>query len=190
MGVDILNDIDNTFITIESIMNLIEMPYEGYRRVHISHPGFDIEPTVSPIKEMGADRVYLLASDKPNKTYNEIIKNVKKRLKGTVAHDEIYIIRTHLFDITELMKFFKAMAGGNKKKNVKRTDDQKVKGIKDKPQYKKRGVSGPLLGWAFDEEYRRAELLSANCSASARGLAKLGAYMANKGTHKGKSIMT
>ena len=93
------------------------MPYEGYRRVHISHPGFDIEPTVSPIKEMGADRVYLLASDKPNKTYNEIIKNVKKRLKGTVAHDEIYIIRTHLFDITELMKTLRRLIESENEKN-------------------------------------------------------------------------
>ena len=40
------------------------------------------------------------------------------------------------------------------------------------------------------EEWRRGEILSANVSASARGLAKLGAYMANKGTALGKTIMS
>ena len=32
--------------------------------------------------------------------------------------------------------------------------------------------------------------MSGNCHASARGFAKLGAYMANKGTFKGDSIMS
>lgn len=39
-------------------------------------------------------------------------------------------------------------------------------------------------------EWRKAEYLSGNVSASARGLAKLGTYMVNKGTMNGKTIMT
>ena len=45
--------------------------------------------------------------------------------------------------------------------------------------------------WSYNtEEWRRAEFLSANISASARGLAKLGTFMANKGTVDGKTIMS
>jgi len=40
------------------------------------------------------------------------------------------------------------------------------------------------------EEWRRSENLSANCTASARSLARLGAYMTNGGTLDGKQIMT
>ena len=40
------------------------------------------------------------------------------------------------------------------------------------------------------DDMRRAEVLSANVNASARGLAKMGAYMANRGTFEGKTIMS
>ena len=40
------------------------------------------------------------------------------------------------------------------------------------------------------EDWRRAEILSANISASARGLAKLGTYMTNKGSTDGHTIMS
>ena len=117
MGEIILNNFDNTFITIVCIVNMVEMSFEGYRRVHISHPGFDIEPTVSPIKEMGADRVYLLGSDKPRDVYNEIIENVRKRLSGSLAEDEIHEVRTKLFDITELLKTLRQLIESENAKN-------------------------------------------------------------------------
>ena len=52
----------------------------------------------------------------------------------------------------------------------------------DKPEYHGNSLNS--------EDWRRAELLSANISASARGLAKLGTYMTNKGTADGKTIMS
>ena len=40
------------------------------------------------------------------------------------------------------------------------------------------------------KEWRQAEVVSANVSASARGLAKLGTWMAQRGTADGKTIMS
>lgn len=52
-------------------------------------------------------------------------------------------------------------------------------GFAENPKYKKEAVCGkPLVN---EEDWRRGELFSCNCSANARGLAKLGGYMANKG---------
>lgn len=61
--------------------------------------------------------------------------------------------------------------------------------FKDDPKYK--GYSG---GTTFPhinhEDWRAGEIFSANVGSSARGLAKLGAYMSNKGTFNGKTIMS
>jgi len=46
------------------------------------------------------------------------------------------------------------------------------------------------MNWAFSDEFRTGEEMSANVFASARGLAKMGAYMANKGTFNGKTVMS
>ena len=53
-----------------------------------------------------------------------------------------------------------------------------------------KGPDGTALHQQNDQEWRMAEYLSAACLASARGLARLGAYMSNKGTLEGKQIMT
>lgn len=45
------------------------------------------------------------------------------------------------------------------------------------------------IGWANSAEYRKAELLSTNIHASAKGLAKLGSYMAQKGIAEDRRIM-
>jgi len=46
------------------------------------------------------------------------------------------------------------------------------------------------MGFANSDEWRRAEVMSANTLGSARGLSKLGAYMANGGSAWGKTIMS
>lgn len=46
------------------------------------------------------------------------------------------------------------------------------------------------VGWVNSEESRAAEVLSGNIHASAKGLAKIGTFMAQKGTAGGKRIMS
>lgn len=46
------------------------------------------------------------------------------------------------------------------------------------------------IKWYNHRDCRTSEMPSANVLASAKGLAKLGAYMANKGTFEGKTIMS
>lgn len=48
----------------------------------------------------------------------------------------------------------------------------------------------PGMEWANSRDWRACEMLSANVQASARGLSKLGSYMAQGGTADGRTIMS
>lgn len=61
--------------------------------------------------------------------------------------------------------------------------------FKDKPEYAARSKPYAGINWGNDIAFRSAEILSAGVLASARGLAKLGAYMANRGSFEGREIM-
>ena len=64
-------------------------------------------------------------------------------------------------------------------------------GFTEKEDYKEiENFPFPGMGFVNSKYYRAAEYLSANTNASARGLAKLGAFMANGGTCGGRTIMS
>ena len=60
----------------------------------------------------------------------------------------------------------------------------------DKPEYHEGVTTMFGVNVLNSKEWRQAEVVSANVSASARGLAKLGTWMAQKGTADGKTIMS
>jgi hypothetical protein len=80
-------------------------------------------------------------------------------------------------DITEIQKYF-----GQMKKNAKTIDQKKWEfdGVNPMEFFKIRN----------DLEYLEGETASCNVVASARGLAKLGAIMANKGHYRGKRLLS
>lgn len=55
---------------------------------------------------------------------------------------------------------------------------------------KSQGRSVFGITWYNDREFRQGESPSAGTLASARGLAKLGAYMSNKGTFDGETLIS
>ena len=59
-------------------------------------------------------------------------------------------------------------------------------GFIDKPEY----AEDPMFGYMNSKDWRAAEMVSASTSASARGLAKLGTWMAQRGTADGRTIMS
>ena len=61
-------------------------------------------------------------------------------------------------------------------------------GILKKPSHK--GKGGVAISWMNAEEFRKGETASAGSIASARGLAKLGAFMVHRGTYKGETLMS
>lgn len=51
-------------------------------------------------------------------------------------------------------------------------------------------AGGMQLGVMNDRKWRATETLSANVAATARGLCELGGFFANRGTFRGKTLMS
>lgn len=79
------------------------MELTGQKKVHIVPMGYEIDRIELPIKEIGADRIYLITDEEEKETGLRYLEELKRRIKKIIGEKDFKILRCPMWDFRKLM---------------------------------------------------------------------------------------
>ncbi|MBU4075713.1 MAG: hypothetical protein KKD46_07580 [Euryarchaeota archaeon] len=77
------------------------MELTGQKKVHIVPMGYEIDRIEIPLRDIGADRVYLITDLKESETGTLYLKELTRRIRNLVPEKELTILNCPLWDFRE-----------------------------------------------------------------------------------------
>lgn len=77
------------------------MELTGQKKVHIVPMGYEIDRIEIPLRDIGADRVYLITDLKESETGTLYLRELTRRIKNLVPEKELTILNCPLWDFRE-----------------------------------------------------------------------------------------
>src|SRR5574341_294511 len=79
------------------------MELTGQKKVHLIPMGYEIDRVELPLRDIGADRVYLITDEKESETGILYLKELTRRVKKLVNEKNFIVLNCPLWDFCRLM---------------------------------------------------------------------------------------
>ncbi len=82
------------------------MELTGQKKVHIVPMGYEIDRIEIPLRDIGADRVYLITDLKESETGTLYLRELTRRIRNLVLEKELTVLKCPLWDFRRQMSLF------------------------------------------------------------------------------------
>lgn len=79
------------------------MELTGQKKIHIVPMGYEIDRIEIPLRDIGADRVYLITDENEGKTGLLYLKELNRRIKKLIREKDLTILNCAMWDFRQLM---------------------------------------------------------------------------------------